>query len=380
MNKAVHALVYVILVIAAAALYFEMNLYKKRAMQEDRHQVLVDYISKIAHTIEKADAPKPTTVPEARKDVSPVEAKLIEVPEMENVLEDYAVQLEEANLETFKFGSTEKAQLRKVYAEMNGEPIADPANPGSFQMEGPGTAAEILGQLFDRAKAQQAKLNSTRAELATARTKIESLVNDYNKLKPEGRQDKPTIEELKQKLADAEAAKAAAEEQVTKTKAQVEELNAEVTSLKDEVTSAKDETDAVKEDLAKSQKLVDQLKTLLQKQQQPVAAQAASGGVSAAQVTAGNKGKIVAVNNDGMFAVVEMTDAAMNELIGEERKNGLPLIEMALRRTGFKGPSGEYIGRIRLRQAISGKNLVIVDVLGDWKQSDIKVGDVVFAE
>jgi predicted RNase H-like nuclease (RuvC/YqgF family) len=263
---------------------------------------------------------------------------------------------------------------------MNGEPIDDPANPGSYQKEGPGTAAEILSQLFDRAKAQQAKLNSTRAELATARTKIEALVNDYNKLKPEGRQDKLTIEELKQKVTEVEAAKTAAEEQVTKVKSQVEELTAEVTSLKDEVSSAKDETDAVKEDLAKSQKLVEQLKTRLQSQQQPVAAQAASGGVSAAQVTAGNKGKVVAVNNEGMFAVVEMSDDAMNELIGEERKNGLPLIEMALRRAGFNGPSGEYIGRIRLRQAISGKNLVIVDVLGDWKQSDIKVGDVVFAE
>jgi 3-methyladenine DNA glycosylase Tag len=187
-------------------------------------------------------------------------------------------------------------------------------------------------------------------------------------------------EELKQKVTEVEAAKTAAEEQVTKVKSQVEELTAEVTSLKDEVSSAKDETDAVKEDLAKSQKLVEQLKTRLQSQQQPVAAQAASGGVSAAQVTAGNKGKVVAVNDEGMFAVVEMSDDAMNELIGEERKNGLPLIEMALRRAGFNGPSGEYIGRIRLRQAISGKNLVIVDVLGDWKQSDIKVGDVVFAE
>jgi peptidoglycan hydrolase CwlO-like protein len=266
-----------------------------------------------------------------------------------------------------------------VYAG-HGEPIDDPANPGSYQKEGPGTAAEILGQLFDRAKEQQAVLNTTRAELANARTKIETLVNEYNKLKPEGRQDKLTIEELKQKVADTEAAKAEAEEQVKKTKAQVDELSAEVVSLKDEVSSAKDETDAVKEDLAKSQKLVEQLKTLLQKQQQPVAAQAASGGVSAAQVTAGNKGKIVAVDNAGMFAVVEMSDEAMNELIGEERKNGLPLLEMALRRNGFKGPSGEYIGRIRLRQAISGKNLVIVDVLGDWKQADIKVGDVVFAE
>lgn len=380
MNKALHALVYVTLVVAAAALFFEIQLDGKRELLKDRNRQLEDYIVKISNTIEKSDAAKPASLPEARKDVSAVEAKLVDSPETENVLEDYPAQLEEANLETMKWDDKERIQLRQLYKlDGEGNKIPDAANPGDFVKKGAGTAQELLDQLFERAKAQQAKLNTTRAELANARTKLEALVNDYNKLKPEGRQDKVTIEEKKAQIEELEQAKAAVEEQLTKTKSQIDDLNAEIKSLKDERDSAKDETEAVKEDLAKTQKLVDQLKKLLQNQpaqQQTVA----SGTVNAAPLTVGNKGKIVEVNSKLMFAVIEFDEDAMKELLGPERQNALPQLEMGIRRTGFQGPAGEYVGRLRLRQSVPGKNFVIADLLGDWLQTEVKKGDVIFAE
>ena len=380
MNKALHALVYVTLVVAAAALFFEIQLDGKRELLKDRNRQLEDYIVKISNTIEKSDAAKPASLPEARKDVSAVEAKLVDSPETENVLEDYPAQLEEANLDTLKWDDKERIQLRQLYKlDGEGNKIPDAANPGDFVKKGAGTAQELLDQLFERAKAQQAKLNTTRAELANARTKLEALVNDYNKLKPEGRQDKVTIEEKKAQIEELGQAKAAVEEQLTKTKSQIDDLNAEIKSLKDERDSAKDETEAVKEDLAKTQKLVDQLKKLLQNQparQQTVA----SGAVNVAPLTVGNKGKIVEVNSKLMFAVVEFDEDAMKELLGPERQNALPQLEMGIRRTGFQGPAGEYVGRLRLRQSVAGKNFVIADLLGDWLQTEVKKGDVVFAE
>ena len=380
MNKALHALVYVTLVVAAAALFFEIQLDGKRELLKDRNRQLEDCLVRISNTIEKSDAAKPASVPEARKDISAVEAKLVDSPETENVLEDYPAQLEEANLETMKWDDKERIQLRQLYKlDGEGNKIPDAANPGDFVKKGAGTAQELLDQLFERAKAQQAKLNTTRAELANARTKLEALVNDYNKLKPEGRQDKVAIEEKKAQITELEQAKTAVEEQLTKTKSQIEDLNAEIKSLKDERDSAKDETEAVKEDLAKTQKLVDQLKTLLRNQpaqQQTVA----SGTVSAAPLTVGNKGKIVEANAKLMFAVIEFDEDAMKELLGPERQNALPQIEMGIRRTGFQGPAGEYVGRLRLRQSVSGKNFVIADILGDWQQTEVKKGDVVFAE
>lgn len=380
MNKALHALVYVTLLVAGAALFFEIQLDGKRELLKDRNRQLEDSLVRISNTIEKSDAAKPTTVPEARKDISAVEAKLVDSPETENVLEDYPAQLEEANLETMKWDDKERTQLRQLYKlDGEGNKIPDAVNPGDFVKKGAGTAQELLDQLFDRAKAQQAKLNTTRAELANIRAKLEALVNDYNKLKPEGRQDKVTIEEKKAQIAELEQAKAAVEEQLAKTKSQIEDLNAEIKSLKDERDSAKDETEAVKEDLAKSQKLVEQLKNLLRTQ--PAQPQAVAGGaVNAAPLTAGNKGKIAEINAKLMFAVVEFDEDAIKELLGPERQNALPQLEMGIRRPGFQGPAGEYVGRLRLRQAVAGKNFVIADILGDWQQTEVKKGDVIFAE
>lgn len=380
MNKALHALVYVILAVAAVALYFEINLFDKKELLKERNRQLEDYLINISKTIEKADAAKPGTPPEARKDVSPIEAKVVDTPETENLLEEYPAQLEEANLETLKWDDKERIQLRQLYkTDAEGNKIPDAANPGDFVKKGPGTAQELLDKLFERAKAQQATLNTTRAELAQSRTKLENLVNEYNKIKPDARQDKVTVEEQKGAISDLEQKKAAVEEQLTKTKAQIEDLNSEITSLKDEVSSAKDETEAVKEDLAKSQKLVEQLKALLQKQAATPQA-AAAGTVAGNALSAGNKGKLVEVNNKLMFAIVEFDDTAMDQLLGAERNGALPQLEMGLRRTGFKGNAGEFVGRIRLRQAVQGKNFVIADVLGDWQQAPAEKGDIVFAE
>ena len=73
MNKALHALVYVTLVVAAAALFFEFKLYDKKDLLKDRNRQLEDYLVKISNTIEKSDAAKPSATPEARKDISAVD-------------------------------------------------------------------------------------------------------------------------------------------------------------------------------------------------------------------------------------------------------------------------------------------------------------------
>ena len=96
MNKALHALVYLILAAAATALYFEYNLYGKKELLKERNRQLEDYLVKISQTIEKADAPKAANAVDAGRDVSPIEAKDVDEPEKENLLEDYKPQLEEA--------------------------------------------------------------------------------------------------------------------------------------------------------------------------------------------------------------------------------------------------------------------------------------------
>lgn len=384
MNKVLHALVYIILVVAGAALFFELKLYEKRAMLVERNRLLEDYVVKIAATIEKADASKPSTLPEARKDVSPVEARIVETPETENLLEDYPLQLEESNLETFKWDNTkDRVQLRQLYLlDANGEPVPDAANYNEPMKKGKGTMDELLDQLFSRAKAQQSKLNTTRAELANLRGKIEQLVTEYNKVRPEVRQEKVLVEETKAKIPPIEKDRDAAQEQVKRIKGQIDDLNSEVASLKDEVTTAKDETEAVKEDLAKAQKKNEQLQKYLRQQASaPRPAASAAGATSAVtQLTEGSKGLIVDADNKLMFAIVEFSDAAMKELLGADRQGALPQLELGIRRKGFNGPAGEYVGRVKLRQAVPEKNYVVADIMGDWSQSPLEKGDAVFAD
>ena len=378
MNKLLHVLVYVFLALAGAALFFEIDLNGKRSELRDRNRMQEDYLVKLAKVIEKAKPDKSAAF-EVKKDVSPVEARLVDSPDMDNVLEEYPAKLEQTNLETYNWDNANiRQQLRTVYVlDAEGKPVMD----GNVPLQsGPGTEQELLEQLFTSAKDQQANLNSTRAALSDLRGKLESTVNELNKLKPDARQDKVTIEEQKEKIAKVEGEKSDLENQITKLKSQLDELNGEITSLKDEVSTAKDETEAAKEEIAKDKKLIEQLKQLLKESIQTQGNKSASGATAVAALPTGDKGKIIEVDNDNMFAIVEFTEGAMKELKGEDLSKPLPMLEFGIRRPGFTGTAGEFVGRLRLRQEVKGKTYVICDLLGAWEQSKAMVNDVVFAD
>lgn len=378
MNKILHVLVYVFLVLAGAALFFELQLNAKRSELTDRNRMQEDYIVRIARTVEKTEPDKTTTF-EIKKDNSPVEARLVDSPDMENILEEYPAPLEQANLETFNWdGQSERTQLRTVYVlDADGKPVMDGNEP---LKRGKGTEDELLSKLFESAKAQQSRLNTTRAALADLRSKLESVVAELNKLKPEARQDKVTILEQREKMEKLEGDKSDLENQVTKVKSQIDELNGEISSLKDEVTTAKDETEAAKEETAKAKQLIESLRKMLKESIQTQGSKSADIGVAVTSLPAGDKGKIVEADNDDMFAIVKFTDEAMRELKGENLDRPLPSIELGVKRPGFKGDAGEFVGRIRLRQEVKGKNYVVCDILDNWSQDKLQKNDVLFAD
>ena len=378
MSKLLHVLVYVFLALASAALYFELDLNKKRTELTDRNRMQEDFFIRIAKTVEKVDPAKDTTF-EIKKDNSPVEARLVDSPDMENILEEYPASLEQANLETYNWDNqADKTQLRTVYVlDMDGKPVMD---GNEFLKSGPGTEHDILEKLFNSAKTQQARLNSTRAALTDLRGKLENVVNELNKLKPEARQDKVTIVEKEEKIAKLEGEKTELENQITKIKAQIDELNTEITSLKDEVAAAKDETERAKEEVAKSKKIVESLRQMLKESIQNQGGRSANGGAAVTSLPAGDKGKIVEADNENMFAIVEFSEETTKEIKGEDGSRPLPALELGVKRPGFKGEAGEFIGRLRLRQEVKGKPYVICDILGAWEQDKVAPNDIIFAD
>ena len=377
MNKALHVLVYLFLILSAAALWFEIELNKKRTLLTDRNRLQEEYVIKIASTVEKVEPNKDATT-ETKKDVSPIEAKIVDIPETENVLEDYNFYLEQSNLETFSWDNQEtKKQLRNVYVlDFEGNIVMDGNVP---ETKGPGTERELLEMLLDGASKMQSKLNTTRAELVKLHKILDEQVEELNKLKPLARADKVTIVEKNEKIAKLEEIKADLENQIVKIKAQIDELNAEITSLKDEVVTAQDETAAAKEELQKSQKLVEQLKKLIQ--EMIAERNRNTGGADKLNsIPAGDKGTIVEADNANMFVIVEFDAKTMKELKGDNLDHPIPNLELGVKRPGFHGEAGEFIGRIRLRQEVREKNYVICDILGAWKQGDIQAGDIIFAD
>lgn len=377
MNKALHVLVYLFLILSAAALWFEIELNKKRTLLTDRNRLQEEYVIKIASTVEKVEPNKDATT-ETKKDVSPIEAKIVDIPETENVLEDYNFYLEQSNLETFSWDNPEtKKQLRNVYVlDFEGNIVMDGNVP---ETKGPGTERELLELLLDGASKMQSKLNTTRAELVKLHKIIDEQVEELNKIKPLARADKVTIVEKNEKIAKLEEIKADLENQIVKIKAQIDELNAEITSLKDEVVTAQDETAAAKEELEKSQKLVEQLKKLIQ--EMIAERQRQTGGADKLNsIPTGDKGTIIEADNANMFVIVEFDAKTMKELKGDNLDHPIPNLELGVKRPGFHGEAGEFIGRIRLRQEVREKNYVICDILGAWKQGDIQPGDIIFAD
>ena len=102
--------------------------------------------------------------------------------------------------------------------------------------------------------------------------------------------------------------------------------------------------------------------------------------MSKAKVIPGDKGKVIEADNENMFAIVEFSAEAMKELKSGNLENPLPSLELGVKRPGFQGTAGEFIGRIRLRQEVKGKNYVVCDILGSWEQDKVKDGDVIFAD
>ena len=375
MGNVLRVLVIVIMLLSAVSLYFASELYKKRELLTKRNNVLEEQVIKLAKTVESADAAE-AEAPVVDKDTSEVSEREITNVEKMNVLEGYAVKLEQQNLPTLDFGSSDKRiQLRSYFAiGADGKPEPDPVDQRP-RTRGPGTMDEILGQLFERSKAQQANLNKTRAELTKMRELVADSVTEINKLKGVGRVAKQDAKTERERATLLAADKTELEARMTKLNAEKKELAAEVADAKGEVETLRGDQEVLKDDLAK---LNDKYQEALKKlsgansnvvQDQPHVAVAP---------TAGDKGKVIETNDELKFAIIELSSEAIEELLGTERQNALPQLEMNVRRIGRQSAAGEFVTRIKLRQAVRGKNFIVADILNDWQQTPVQKGDVVF--
>ena len=377
MGKVLRVLVIVILALSAVSLFFAYKLFEKRELLTKRNSVFEEQFIKLAKTIEAADAAD-AAAPSVQKDISEVSDRELANPEKESVLESYPIKLEQQNLPTLDFASTDKRlQLRHYFAvDADGNYELDQVD-NKPRTKGPGTMQELMDQLFERAKSQQAVLNKTRAELSKMREQFTSAIEESNKLKTEGRAAKVELKGEKEKAVALTAEKEELDGRVTKLTSEKKELSAELADAKNEVERVNEEKVTLTEDLAKTRQAYDELKARFADKRSPMG-QSQGESVSVTALTAGDKGRIVEANDELKFVIIDFSADAMAEMLGPDRQNALPQLDMNVRRTGRQSAAGEFVTRIKLRQAVQGKNLVVADILNDWQQAPVEKGDVVF--
>ena len=378
MDKALRVLAIIILILAIVAMVFAQLSFTKRQVLLGRNNLFEEQVVKIAKTIEAADAPD-VPAPDVQKDVSEVSDREVATPERSNVFENYPAKLETQNLATLDYSGIEKRrQLRSFYvldaqtgkyllSELDGKPRKD----------GPGSMAALLEEMFVRAMAQKTVLEKTRGELTKSRELVSTLVTEVNKMKVDGRVAKRELKEAKEEVEKIKAEKVTLESQVAKLTADKKELTAQVADAKADVEAKAGEIATMRDQLATQEKMIKELKERIRPGTQPTSV-APGDGIAVAQLTAGIKGKVVDANDEYKFIIIEFTDEAMVEMMGAERANPLPQLEMNVRRTGRQSASGEFVTRVRIRQAVRGKNLVVADILTDWQQVPVEKSDVVF--
>ncbi len=376
MAKVLRVLVFIILALSVVSLFFAVKLFEKRELLTKRNSVLEETFIKLSKTVEASDAAE-AAAPVVQKDISEVTDRELANPERESVLAAYPFRLEQQNLPTLDFGNTDKRlQLRSYFVlDSEGKPELDPVDQKP-RTKGPGSMQDLMDQLFERAKTQQAVLNTTRSELTKMRDQFTASVNEINKLKTEGRTTKVELKGEKEKVATLTNEKAELETSVTRLTAEKRDLAAELADSKNEVEKLNENIVTIQEDLAKVRQAFDEMKERYAGKRPSAAGQQEAVAVTA--LSAGDKGQILEANDDLKFVIINFSDDTMSEMLGAERQNQLPQIEMNIRRPGRQSAAGEFVTRIKLRQAVRGKNLVVADILNDWQQAPVEKGDVVF--
>ncbi len=380
MNKALHVFVYLFLIMAGVALYLEMQLNENRKVLSERNRQQEEYLVQLAAQIEE-EKPDKTVTLELKKDISSIEAKPVDIPATEDMLDGYNAWLEQTELKPFSWNNDGvKAQLRRIYEidELTGKPRLDAGMPIK---DGPNTAKTILDKLLLASQDQKNRLNDTRKELKRLRGKLESAVEEINKLKPEGREREITIAKKNKTIEDLEKDKADLENENTRLTSDVKARESEISALNEEKTdllttleNTRAQMDDLKQENERNKKLIQDLNNQIR------GGNRTASGIAVSTIPAGDKGRIISADNDNMFAVVEFTPEAMVQLKGEEGNNPLPFMEFGVKRPGFNGEAGEFVGRIRLRQEVAGKNFIICDILSNWSQDTLKPNDVIFAD
>lgn len=377
MGKVLRALVVLIAILGIVALIFASKNYAKREALAGRAHALEEAVIRLAGTFEAADLPDMPAPAYPARDISPVTSRELENPERSAFWDSYVAKLEAVGdpPPMLSFGtSAMRLQLRQFYqVGPDGKYVIDPLTGGPAT-EGEGTMDELLKRAQDRAKAQYNVLLATRSELTKTRTELVDTIEDLNRQKKEGRDDKREIDNLNAEVSRLTTNLRQKEQELETANENLEEARSQIEELNDTVAEQGEQISELEGKVEEQDQIIRELKGAAGLQIVQTADIALQEGV----LTPGDKGKIVDCNDEWKYAIIAFSPEFITELVGADRSRALPAIEVMVRRPGIEDIDSAFVTRLKLRQIIRDKNIVIADVLPDWQQKGVQVGDIVF--
>ncbi len=383
MGKFLRVLVVLIFLLTAASLTLACLLFTKREILKGRAQKLEVGLKMISRTIE-AEPPATPEDPPAypARDVSDCTEEIIDTPTLSEFWDTYKTELESVDQNIIDL-STRTRDLMSYYKidPVTMKPARDPLTNLKIST-GEGTTQGVIDDVLDRAKAQFDILIETRGALTVTRIELIDTINELN-----GR--KITLREKLAVIVDLNNQIAALNNTISDLRSQIDELKDHVRSLEGDIANLQQEKVILEEtNETLTIKTEDQLNIIKDLRGQIAVLTSGVGGGGPGDIIGtkrfegkriniipGVKGTVASVDQKHLFVVMDLNPEFITDLLSVLTDGSLPLIELLVKRG-----EEQFVTKVRIRQLKQDQHLAIADILPNWQQSPIEVGDLIFLQ
>ena len=374
MGKLLRVLTIFLFVLSGTALTLGILLFNKREELKGRTQKLErNLIALVQNYVEDKQAEKEANT-FVGKDTDECTSTVIDNPTLSPFWSSYNLQLEKAELEKMKVDTPDRlAQLMTYYLRdpvetylLSGKRVVMKDQFGLDRTDGKGTMQEMLDEITQKAASQYQTLNSTRVELKKLREEMITTITELNQRKKTLRDRLAYIVKLEAKIKELEAT-------IEKQKQQIAQLEEEKRGLQEQIAEKDKKITELEEQKIELKATIEELKKEIKRLREISVDKTPDEGRVAVRLEPGFKGKVVAVNKEWNFVVMELTDQCLEELV-KFKTAWPPPAELLIKRGG----EAKFVTKVRMIQLKKSTKLGIGEILTDWDQEAVKVGDVVF--
>jgi len=378
MGTLLKVLTVLILLLSIFAFVMGLSLFDKREELLGRTQALEEKIRQIAGTIETSP---PAATDEnffsTGYDVSRVDDRVNDDPELNNFWDSYKAGLENRSPDQFNLNTEANRAKLRTYWRM----VPHETEPGRMVVykdpttreksnTGKDTMDELLRDVLDKAQKQLARLNDTRAQLINVRQEFETVIGLFNEEKKAHRRSKVEITRLNGVITRLEGTVAALEQDKARLERQVRELQ---DTVADKEATIKKHVDTIQDLDIQVKKQAEEITRLRDIINLKTGVNRSGVTISDLKLSPGEKGRIISIEKDLAFVVIQLNDTARSELIADGTfAAGTEL--MVYRKEGGKDI---IVSRIRLTNPPNSSNLSIAEIVYGWTQVPIKEGDLI---